>query len=90
MRKNERLADGTERLIIRNTRNFTYNGRKYYIADLDLADRERTRMKYMITEVIDGKYTIMHNCIDWELPKFKTLKDAMRYVRDTDSFLREL
>lgn len=90
MRKNERLADGTERLIIRNTRSFTYNGRKYYIADLDSKNIQSTGMKYFITQVIDGTYKIMYNCINWELPKFKTLKDAMRYVRDYDSFLKEL
>lgn len=84
MRTNEKWADGTERLSITSGRSFTYNGRKYHVSDLPKSD-QKDGNKYCIDEVMkDGRFELMHCSIGWDLLKFKTIKDARRWIRDWD------
>lgn len=75
-------------MTINGKRNFTHNGKKYYIADLPQADRDKSEGdKYYITIVEDDRYRIAFNNIGWNVERFKTIKDAQRYVRDWDFLL---
>ena len=82
MKRNERHADGTEILKITSGRNFTYNDRKFHVSDLLKADMKDGN-KYMLKEIREcGRTELMYNSIGWELLKFKTIKDARRWVRN--------
>lgn len=84
MRTNEKWADGTEILRITSVRNFTYHGRKFMVGNLCKADIKDGK-KYCLYEVEkDDSLELMHNSIGWDLLKFKTIKDARRWVRDWD------
>jgi hypothetical protein len=67
-------------LKINNRRTFKFAGRKFHVADLPKADRTGD-FKYFL-EIIDGKGFghIAYNNIAWEMVKFATINDAMRYV----------
>lgn len=76
-------------MTINGKRNFTYNGRKYRIADLYKQDA-KPGMKYLITAWVDGQWKSMYNTAGWYLEQFKTIKDAQRYVRDWDFLLENM
>ena len=82
MRTNEKFSDGTEILKTTSGRNFTYNGRKFRVSNLLKADMKDGN-KYMLDEIREGGRTeLMYNSVGWELLKFKTIKDARKWVRD--------
>ena len=71
-------------MTINGKRDFTYNGKKYHKTDLPKADRVDDK-KYFISFVdANGIYKPAYCNIGWELEKFKTIKEAQRYVRDWD------
>lgn len=83
MRKNEKLADGSELLRITSCRDFSYEGVRYHVSDLCKADAGPENYKYCLDIVDpDGSYSLAHDGITWQLLKFKTIKDARRWVRD--------
>lgn len=83
MRTNEKWADGTERLQITSNRDFSFSGVRYHVSDLPMADRERTGFRYCLDIISpDGRWDLAHDTASWEMLKFKTIKDARRWVRD--------
>lgn len=76
-------------MTINGKRSFSYNGVKYYVQDLAGADRTDDN-KYYVCIVKDGWYNIAYNKLNWRMDKFKTIKEAQRYVRDFDFLLDTL
>lgn len=71
-------------LKIDGRRTFVYNNKHYRIQNLPAKDRTDGK-KYYITVLNNNIYMCCY--MMGELPKFKTIKDAQRYVRDWDSEL---
>lgn len=83
MRKNEKWADGSEILRITSNRNFSYAGVRYHVSDLCRQDAGPEGFRYCLDIVDpDGGLHLAHDGISWDLLKFKTIKDARRWVRD--------
>ena len=67
-------------MAINANRRFNKYGFKFYVQNLANADR-KDGYKYCLS-MIDEKehYNLVYDKITWELPKFKTIKDAHRWV----------
>lgn len=73
-------------MTINGNRRFNYNGKKYFIQDLPKQDRVDGK-KYFITFEQNGFFKVAYNNITWNIEKFRTIKEAQRYVRDLDFLL---
>ena len=73
-------------MTINGNRRFNYNGKRYFIQDLPKADRADGK-KYFITCDVNGIWRTAYNNITWNIEKFRTIKEAQRYVRDLDFLL---
>lgn len=78
-------------MTINGRRNFTNNGRRYYVQNNPKYGRKRETDNYYLTEADEsGTMKILYENIGWEIPKFETIKEAQRYVRDCDFMLETL
>lgn len=78
-------------MTINGRRNFVYNGKKYYVQDNPKKGRQRETDNYYLMEVEEsGTMEILYEKIGWEIPKFETIKEAQRYVRDWDFMLETM
>ena len=78
-------------MTINGRRNFTNNGRKYYVQNNQKKDRKNKNDKYYLMEVMpSGRMKILYERYGWEIPKFETIKEAQRYVRDWDFMLETM
>lgn len=90
MRRNEKAFDGTEILKARGGRDFYFHGRHFHISDLYEKDRKDGE-KYLIDEIDkNGFLNVLHNSIGWDVPHFKTISSARRFVADWEHFLKPL
>lgn len=78
-------------MTINGRRSFTNNGRRYYVQNNPKYGRKRETDNYYLTEVDEsGAMKILYENIGWEIPKFETIKEAQRYVRDWDFMLETM
>lgn len=70
-------------MTINGRRNFTYKGRKFYVQDNPKRGRKNDDDNYFLSEEWEnGMLYILYERYSYDIPKFKTIKDAQRYVRD--------
>lgn len=75
-------------MTINGNRKFNFNGKSYYVQTNPKSNRESENDNYYLTLVTDsGMSLVLYNCCGWDVPKFKTIKEAQKYVVDWEFVL---
>lgn len=78
-------------MTINGRRNFSFNGRKYYVQNNPKKGRANEKDNYYLMEVEEsGKMEILYEKFGWAIPMFETIKEAQRYVRSWDFLLETM
>jgi len=73
---------------VTSNRVFSFNGKKYIVVDVPKTDRKTEKEKYQLAFYNkDGLNNLLYNVLDWEAPKFQTIREAQQYVHTWDFLL---
>lgn len=68
-------------MAINSNRHFSKYGKRFFVQNIPSGAKERKEgYKYCLYLVVNDRYKLVHDKITFEVPKFKTIKDAQRWV----------
>lgn len=73
-----------------SNRRFKFEGKTYYVGNITTKPTKKGELKYLLYEILPGDKWVLQYDLCYELLKFKTIRDAQRYVRDWACTLRTL